>query len=369
MVRYVLMNKNTPVQDFCTQRDEFGDIEIVAGKQYAPKMPLGFVNLQAFLEGRMAPRHRKHISEILERFQCEDLEGLFRVSHAASLNDTYWVRSEAESLAWESVSLYTNEFNDWIARAAFDGNFSGTSPSFPSPEFGTDGRFAKCWVRDADGIWLHKAGSDTFGTEPISEYLASQLAMAFCKDAVHYDLTFYHGKLASTCALFTSEEIGLVKGQALLHGMVQKSPTIRAKDILTLYERYGFGDFCRRMFIFDAICLNIDRHPGNFGMLFDTDTLQICAPAPLYDNNRSLLFDLDDDQLERADWFIQKAKPRIGKSFLSVGKDMLTDSLRKDLKKLQGFRFENHSGVFISDDRLQILSRIVYRQIAALFEK
>ena len=110
MARYVLMNKNTPVQDFCTQRDEFGDIEIVAGKQYAPKMPLGFVNLQAFLEGRMAPRHRKHIKEILERFQREDLEGFFRVSHATSLNDTYWVRSEAESLAWENVSLYTGIF-------------------------------------------------------------------------------------------------------------------------------------------------------------------------------------------------------------------------------------------------------------------
>lgn len=61
MAGYVLMNKNTPVQDFCTRRNEFGDIEIVAGKQYAPKMPLGFVNLQAFLEGRIAPKHRKHI--------------------------------------------------------------------------------------------------------------------------------------------------------------------------------------------------------------------------------------------------------------------------------------------------------------------
>lgn len=366
MAGYLLMNKNTPVQDFCTRRDEFGDIEIVAGKQYAHKMPLGFVNLQAFLEGRMAPRHRKHINEIWERFQCEDLEGFFRVSHATSLNDTYWVRSAEESLRWEDVSLYTNQFNDWIARVAFDGHFCGSPLSAPSPEFGTDGRFAKCWVRVADSIRLYKAGSDTFGTEPISEYLASQLAIAFCRDAVQYDLVLYHDRLASTCALFTSEELGLVKGQALLHEMVQKSQTILVKDILALYERYGFGDFCRRMFIFDALCLNVDRHLGNFGMLFDTDTLQICAPAPLYDNNRSLLFDLDDDQLERADWFLQKVKPRIGMSFLSVGKGMLTDSIRKDLKSLQGFRFENHSRVFISDKRLQILSRIVNRQIAAL---
>lgn len=46
MANYVLMNKNTPVQDFCTRRDEFGNIEVVAGKQYAHQMPLGFVNLR-----------------------------------------------------------------------------------------------------------------------------------------------------------------------------------------------------------------------------------------------------------------------------------------------------------------------------------
>lgn len=368
MAHYTLMNKNMPVQDFCTRRDEFGDIEIVAGKQYTETMPLGFVNLQAFLEGRMAPKRRKHIKEILERFQCDDLEGLFRVSHAASLNDTYWVKSKTESLTWEDVSLYTNEFNDLIARAAFDGNFSGSSLSSTSPEFGTDGYYAKCWVRDADTIRLYKTGSVTFEIEPISEYLASQLAMAFCKDAVQYDLVVYHDKLASTCGLFTSEKIGLVKGNALLNSLTRNTKTIQVKDVLALYDQYGFGDFCRRMFIFDALCLNIDRHLGNFGMLFDTDTLQVCAPAPIYDNNRSLLFDLDDDQLERADWFIQKLKPRIGKSFISVGKGMLTDSIRKDLKKLQGFQFENHSGVFISDKRLQILSKVVNGQIAVLLK-
>lgn len=45
VANYVLMNKNTPVQDFFTRYDEFGDIEVVAGKQYTHKVPLGFVNL------------------------------------------------------------------------------------------------------------------------------------------------------------------------------------------------------------------------------------------------------------------------------------------------------------------------------------
>ena len=52
----------------------------------------------------------------------------------------------------------------------------------------------------------------------------------------------------------------------------------------------------RRM-VLDAVILNIDRHLGNFGVLFDTDTMEIQTMAPVFDNNRSLLFDLDDDQL------------------------------------------------------------------------
>ena len=61
---------------------------------------------------------------------------------------------------WEDVSLYRNPFNEVISLAAFAGDLSGDSFSSTSPEFGTDGRFAKCWVRENDDIFLLKSGSD-----------------------------------------------------------------------------------------------------------------------------------------------------------------------------------------------------------------
>ena len=66
--------------------------------------------------------------------------------------------------------------------------------SSTSPEFGTDGYYAKCWVRENDGIYLYKSGSDTYEIEPLSEFLACQLAEQICPQAVHYDLGFYHQK-------------------------------------------------------------------------------------------------------------------------------------------------------------------------------
>ena len=47
--------------------------------------------------------------------------------------------------------------------------------------------------------------------EPLSEFLACQLAEQVCPAAVRYDLDFYYHKLISKCRLFTDEAHGLVK--------------------------------------------------------------------------------------------------------------------------------------------------------------
>ena len=54
----------------------------------------------------------------------------------------------------------------------------------------------------------------------------------------------------------------------------------------------------------DALILNTDRHLGNFGFLFDNQTMEVKTAAPIFDHNRSLLFDLDEDQLAKPEWYI-----------------------------------------------------------------
>ena len=63
------------------------------------------------------------------------------------------------------------------------------------------------------------------------------------------------------------------------------------------------------MCILDALILNTDRHSGNFGVLYRNDTMQVQKMAPVFDSNRSLLFDLDDDQLKHTDWCIRHCSP------------------------------------------------------------
>ena len=42
-------------------------------------------------------------------------------------------------MTWEQVSLYTHDFNEVVAKTAFEGGLHGYDLSTTSPEYGTDG--------------------------------------------------------------------------------------------------------------------------------------------------------------------------------------------------------------------------------------
>lgn len=361
---YVLLNKDVPMLDFRCYRNEFDEPEFSELQWHTDLRPIGYCGLSSFLESRKAPKHRKHIRQLLEQYGCDDLEGFLQVTHALSLNDTFWVKSADSALTWREVSLYTNDFSEIISQAAFDGTLSKTDLSSTSPEFGTDGYYAKCWVRESAGIFLYKSGSAHYEVEPLSEYLASQIAAELCPGAVPYDMGHHHGKLVSKCPLFTSETTGLAKASAVFRGKEHTMP-----ELLSYFSGIGNGDAFRRMCVLDAVILNPDRHYGNFGVLFDTDTLEVIGMAPVFDHNRSLLPELDNDQLANPAWYLKRCNPKLGKDFILNARGLLTDTLRNDLKRLEGFSFQQHPLIRAEQERLDALSRIVQGQIRLILEE
>lgn len=357
---YVLMNRDDPMLCFSCERNVFDEPEFFEREWLTERRPIGYGNLGDFLARRQAPKHRRHIRELLEHYGCDDLEGFLRVTHALSLNDTLWVKEAGSALCWAGVSLYQNEFDRLVSEAAFDGVISETDLSSTSPEFGTDGYYAKCWIRDEDGIWLYKSGSGLHVIEPVSEYLVSQIARHICPHAVSYDLAMYHDKLVSRCALFTTEAAGLAKAGAVFGGE-QTIPRI-----LAYAASLGCEDDFRRMCVLDALTLNPDRHHGNFGFLFDNQTMEITAIAPVFDNNRALFPELDEDQLSAPDWYIDHCHPKLGRDFILTARGLMTDEIRSDLEQLKDFQFANHPVLRISERRLALLGELVQRQRAKI---
>ncbi|MFR7645870.1 MAG: tyrosine-type recombinase/integrase [Butyricicoccus sp.] len=198
--------------------------------------------------------------------------------------------------------------------------------------------------------------------EPLSEFLACQLAEQVCPAAVRYDLDFYYHKLISKCRLFTDEAHGLAK----LSDFPDHPNSV--SGLMKFYAKFGAEDVLRRIFVLDTLILNTDRHLGNFGFLFDNQTMEVKTAAPMFDHNRSLLFDLDEDQLARPDWYIVKCRPRIGVDFIKTAKGMLTDEIRQELKNLDGFRFAPHPTIELPKGRLEALNAVVERQRRAILE-
>lgn len=175
-----------------------------------------------------------------------------------------------------------------------------------------------------------------------------------CPDTVRYDLEVYHDQLVSKCDLFTSENIGFASASRILG---QKK---RIVDLLEYYEKLGSGDAFRCMCVLDALILNPDRHYGNFGVLYDTDTMQVAKMAPDFDHNTSLFPELDEDELARP---VLHCASRLGPDFISTAKSLLTDDIRADLKNLLGFSFVQHPEFQLSDTRVNRLNEIVRTQI------
>lgn len=361
--QYTLMNKDTPMLEFVCRRNDFDEPEFFELQWHTAYRPIGYRSLTAFLEKRKAPKHRKHIQKLLEQYECEDAEGFLRFTHALSLNDTFWIREVGSSLTWQDVSLYTNEFSEIISHAAFDGTISETALSAISPEFGTDGRYAKCWVRKDGGIYLYKSGSAHYEIEPLLEYLAAQLTSILCPGAVSYDMDYLHGKLVCKCPLFTSEDVGMAKAAAIFQSHERTIP-----ELLRFFSDIGNEDAFRRMCVLDAVILNTDRHYGNFGVLFDTTTMDVLGMAPVFDHNRSLLPELDNDQLTTPEKYLPLYHPRLGKDFILTARGLLTDAIRNDLERLKGFVFQQHPTIRTEQKRLDALSKIVQGQIQKILE-
>ena len=328
---FYLMNKDDKILKFTCDNSPLG-VSFQEEESYLEIRPYGYDGIGSWISQRQAPKHRQYIADLLRMCGCYNLDGFIRVTHALSLNDTFWIKPIDSSLKWKNVSLYENQFDETIAKIAFEGGLYGKEFTTTSPEFGTSGSFAKCWVKEDDGIYLLKRGSEgarNAGLEPYSEMYSSQIAKIICRDAVAYDVEKYHNKIASKCKLFTSEQEGYVPITKFFGKLVS------VKDILGKFQEYNCEEDFRRMIVLDALILNTDRHMGNYGFMVDNRTMQIKRMAPMFDHNQALLPYAEQEDFQNLDLYLASRPTQIGEDFNEIANALLTPEIRSDLKNLR----------------------------------
>ena len=357
--RFVLMNKDTEILYFESETDEYGDTYLESIAEPMHQLPIGFTDIHSFITQRQAPKHREHIKRIMRQAGCDHLDGFLQITKALSLNDTFWVKTHDSDLNWVEVSLYRNDFDETIARLAFEGGEYTSKFSSTSPEYSTDGLYAKCWVKEHDDIFLLKTGSKQYEYEPYSEYLAAQLSSKICSDAAQYDLDIYHDRLVSKCPIFTSEKEGFAAALKVLNPDKVKETAY----LLEYFQKLGFEDSFRRMVILDALIVNNDRHVGNYGFMIDNDTQEILRMAPVFDHNRSLAYKVKTLDIQSLKHYLQGETPRIGTDFNQIAHKLLTPEIKSDLLNLRYFSFDMSERFPFPKERLKLLEEMVHNQI------
>lgn len=355
---YQLMNRDVVVATV-EERLEYGEYVYEIVEQCDDYLPYGFTNINDWIDDRQIAKHRTSIKKLMDELGISNRKGFIDMVRCVSLTDTFWMRREDSGLCWEDVSLYSNSFDDVVARIAFDGvGMYGRQFSSTSPEFGTSGSFDKCWVREADGPHLIKRGSTGFvnaGFEPYSEKLCSDILAAADIAHVPYTLRTYHKKLASDCPLFTSEKYGFVPTIRMFDGR------FGIDDVLAFASAHGGDELFREMVVMDAVCANVDRHAGNYGFMVDNRTGDVLGMAPLFDQNMALLpYLMEHDDFD--EYFAHQG-PKIGGGFVTVARALLTPSIRAKLINLKDFVYED-PGFGYPAWKLAVANRLKEQMIA-----
>lgn len=314
---FILMNKDKEILEFnyVIEDEIFSYCEEVS--DFAGKSPYGFKDIESWLNNRKSPASRKFLDFNTETWYCDKLLTYLQLTHAVSLNDTYWVKSKDENISWNNISPYKNKFSDVVANLAF----SVTGDVDTVLEYSTGGVFPKCWRYSDGDIKLYKGGSTKKGFEPKLETIASRVYDIICTDATTYDLGLFVDRVVSICDLFTDEQYGIVT----LDKLFDRQP--KYNELLDFMAKYNSSNLFAEMLIADAITLNVDRHLGNVAMKVNNDTGEIIGLSKVYDYNKALLPDLAEEiYSDRGKFksYIRSAQPRIGLDFFNVAKSLLS---------------------------------------------
>ena len=357
---YYLMNKDIIVASFDKKNGRWNLL------QQNAELPLGRFEINGWLEDRKAYKHNHHLRQLMIDCGCETAEGFIKITHAASINDSFWMKEESENITWDDISFYRNDFNDAISKLAFEGlGLYGLQMSSTSPELTTDGSFRKCWKKEEGEIYLYKrgiSGACNAGLEPYCEALASEIIHEADPTSVQYSVLRFHGETATKCKAFTNEDVGFVP----LRKLTDRSVTL--DGLLDFFDNLGCREQFQRMLVLDAVIFNVDRHLGNIGILVENATQKPLGIAPNFDFNLSMLPYVTKEEFEQIGTKLLDYGPAIGSDFTRVGQEMLTSQIRKELINLQGFHFSFRGNKDFEPSRVHVLEAMVNKQIQAILK-
>jgi hypothetical protein len=281
---------------FYEKKSSYTDKDLKYIKAYARNNSEVITN---WLANRTLLLSRKNAKKLYQAYRLEQLNDensrakLSIACRALSVLDNYWVKlSNDNKTTWDRINIRHNSLNEAIAQIALHGTSLSLQGSLVSPEFTTNGVYAKAWHRDDDGsLWLYKLNDaqSTAKVEVMVSNLLDHMNVTHC----HYEAREDMGEYVCACPLMTNDSLSIADGLTF-NGYCNRLGLDTDDELI----RMCHDDFYK-MLVVDYLIANIDRHGQNWGIYYKADTTEVIGLHPLFDHNNA--FDvgaMDNEEYE-----------------------------------------------------------------------
>lgn len=328
MPAYTLMLKNSPVMGLSIGEPALGASRVTALLDIE-KAPLSIWNgrisrmrdvdfaalFNRWWAGRIIPSSRIGIRRGLRDAGAGTASELSLRSMGLSLSDQYWLKPASFDGAWEDVNFFENDFDDELGRILANAGACGQASPL-SPSATVDGNLPKMWRVDDDGTrTLLKAGSGALKQEPFNEAAATVLHGKLLKtgDFVPYAIERDGWSWMSACPCMVDGSRAFVDARSVFYSIPENAGSLDKAGMLRACEALGIENPRTRIDQFlacDFLLGNVDRHPGNFGAIRNSDTGRFEGMAPIFDSGLSLLCLVEDAPQNAAELSANPFAPR-----------------------------------------------------------
>ncbi|MDD3350191.1 MAG: hypothetical protein PHC40_04960 [Eubacteriales bacterium] len=256
-----------------------GEVFPVPGKENL--LPMYFqahTFVEPWLASRAIDRHRINSRLLKKALRLEERDDVSTVLYvnAATITDNYWIKDPESNQTYKEIRFSENYF-DKLALYGDVNSFSFERPS-RTPELTSIGSFEKCWRLEDGAWWMYKSGR---AEELFSELFVYKLGCALGFPMAEYKMDGEYIKTKD----FTEGKWNFEPAASFLGDNEDYSDNYHA------FQQFGqrIADEYLSLIVLDTLCVNMDRHTYNYGVLRDQETGEILRLAPNFDNNIALI--------------------------------------------------------------------------------
>ena len=275
--------KNTDLTSPETIKRTFNHISSLKDYLCSRTLNISRDNAKAILHTNAFPQSMKTKERLKIVMACDGL----------SITDNFWLKQETDKRQFDEVNLRNHHLSDAAYEISILGKNISVTKDIMLPDLGTDGMFAKTWVRNPNGILLWKTDMTNGSVNAVAEKEASDILDKSNVNHIKYSLFERDGLKITSCECIANDDYSIINAFEIKDWCEHTG-----KDIIDYIEDNFMQDFAK-MCVADYVIANTDRHLGNINFIIDNKTNSILSLAPLFDHNQSLIADrLDADVSE-----------------------------------------------------------------------